>query len=103
MLVRRQTGGGGAARRRCTVSKPGTEFYKSKMTADGLQSYCKHCYKLTSAQTRVKKLQDEQAARDGAASPLAPEDQQVDVEDIRCARARARRAPRGRGGAGFGS
>ncbi len=31
------------------------------MTSDGLQSYCKHCYKITAAQTRVKKLEEEQA------------------------------------------
>lgn len=32
------------------------------MTADGLQSYCKYCYKITAAQSRVKKLEEEQAS-----------------------------------------
>jgi len=48
-------------RRRCNITKASSEFYKSKMTSDGLQSYCKHCYKITAAQTRVKKLEEEQA------------------------------------------
>jgi hypothetical protein len=48
--------------RRCGISKPSSEFYKSKMTADGLQSYCKYCYKITAAQSRVKKLEEEQAS-----------------------------------------
>lgn len=50
--------------------KPSSEFYKSKMTSDGLQSYCKYCYKITAAQSRVKKLEDEHATGQCVPSPF---------------------------------
>jgi hypothetical protein len=40
--------------RRCKVSKPAADFYASKMTADGLQSYCKACYALAAQQRRMR-------------------------------------------------
>ena len=40
--------------RRCKACKPAEEFYASKMTADGLQSYCKACYALAAQQRRAR-------------------------------------------------
>lgn len=36
------------------VEKLADDFYKSKMTQDGLQSYCKICYAQTSQGRRAK-------------------------------------------------
>lgn len=38
--------------RRCGSTKEAQDFYVSKMTADGLQSYCKACYAVASAARR---------------------------------------------------
>ena len=38
--------------RRCGNTKEAADFYVSKMTADGLQSYCKACYAVASAARR---------------------------------------------------
>lgn len=40
--------------RRCKACKSAEEFYASKMTADGLQSYCKACYALAAQQRRAR-------------------------------------------------
>lgn len=40
--------------RRCKACKPADDFYASKMTADGLQSYCKACYALAAQQRRAR-------------------------------------------------
>jgi hypothetical protein len=60
---------------RCAATKPCSEFYKSKMTADGLQGYCRECYKITAAHARVKKLQEE---------PQSDPSTVDDVIDVEC-------------------
>lgn len=45
--------------RRCGSTKEAADFYISKMTADGLQSYCKACYAVASAQRRSRNHQDQ--------------------------------------------
>ena len=45
--------------RRCGSTKEAADFYISKMTADGLQSYCKACYAVASAARRSRNHQDQ--------------------------------------------
>ncbi len=56
--------------RRCQGVKGADEFYVSKQTSDGLQSYCKVCYAQTS-QGRRSKEPKEQREREPANSPCA--------------------------------
>lgn len=44
--------------RRCGNTKEAADFYVSKMTADGLQSYCKACYAVASAARRTRNSQE---------------------------------------------
>ena len=56
--------------RRCQEVKGAEEFYKSKQTADGLQSYCKACCAQTS-QGRRSKESKEQREHQALTSPCA--------------------------------
>jgi hypothetical protein len=54
------------------------------MTSDGLQSYCKYCYKITAAQSRVKKLEEEQASVAAATCALCQQSQLCMHSDRAC-------------------
>ncbi len=57
--------------RRCQGVKGAAEFYSSKQTSDGLQSYCKVCYAQTS-QGRRSKEPKEHRDRQPATSQCVP-------------------------------
>ena len=56
--------------RRCQGVKGAGEFYTSKQTSDGLQSYCKVCYAQTSQGRRAKEPKEHRERQPGT-SPCA--------------------------------
>jgi len=75
--------------RRCKVSKPAADFYASKMTADGLQSYCKACYALAAQQRRMR-IAEAGGAPGGAEHASAGLEPHAHAEQVRRFPVRAR-------------
>lgn len=59
--------------RRCRETKGANDFYHSKMTADGLQSYCKACYASAAANRRRQSASNRSDHDSDLPGDLSPE------------------------------